>query len=89
MCFSCLYLTSCHLNCRQCAVCLAIGMYGNPQFDFISWAVNWGVAYNLPNATWFLTSNFQFIDLLVEPNAAKARRFRRGLYEQFETALIS
>jgi hypothetical protein len=37
------------------AVCMTVGVYGNPQFSMFSWAVNYGFAYNLPsNASYFL-----------------------------------
>lgn len=36
------------------AVCMTIGVYGNPQFSLFSWALNYGFAYNLPtNSTYF------------------------------------
>lgn len=36
------------------AVCMTIGVYGNPQFSMFSWALNYGFAYNLPtNSTSF------------------------------------
>jgi hypothetical protein len=37
------------------AVCMTIGVYGNPQFSIFSWALNYGFAYELPtNATIWL-----------------------------------
>lgn len=37
------------------AVCMAIGMVGNPQFSIFSYSANYGFAYELPtNATLFL-----------------------------------
>lgn len=37
------------------AVCMTIGVYGNPQFSIFSWALNYGFAYNLPsNSSYFL-----------------------------------
>lgn len=36
------------------AVCMTVGVYGNPQFSIWSWAINYGFAYNLPtNSTYF------------------------------------
>lgn len=36
------------------AVCMTVGVYGNPQFSMFSWALNYGFAYNLPtNSTYF------------------------------------
>ena len=31
------------------AVCMTVGVYGNPQFSLFSWALNYGFAYNLPS----------------------------------------
>lgn len=28
-------------------------MIGNPELDYMSWALNWGLAYDLPNETWY------------------------------------
>lgn len=37
------------------AVCMTVGVYGNPQFSIWSWGLNYGFAYNLPtNSTYFL-----------------------------------
>lgn len=37
------------------AVCMTIGVYGNPQYSIFSWAVNYGFAYNLPtNSSYFI-----------------------------------
>jgi hypothetical protein len=30
---------------------MTVGMYGNPNYQWISYAFNWGIAYNLPNET--------------------------------------
>ncbi|KAG5672414.1 hypothetical protein PVAND_002545 [Polypedilum vanderplanki] len=30
------------------AVCMTVGVYGNPQFSIWSWGLNYGFAYNLP-----------------------------------------
>lgn len=36
------------------AVCMTVGVYGNPQFSIFSWALNYGFAYNLPtNSSYF------------------------------------
>ncbi|GBP09755.1 hypothetical protein EVAR_71885_1 [Eumeta japonica] len=34
------------------AICLTLGVIGNPNVDYLSWALNWGVAYDLPNYDW-------------------------------------
>lgn len=36
------------------ATCMTVGVYGNPQFSIMSWALNYGFAYNLPtNSSYF------------------------------------
>lgn len=45
------------------AVCMTVGVYGNPQFSLFSWALNYGFAYNLPtNATEFLHPPQKLLD---------------------------
>lgn len=29
----------------QVAFCATVGMIGNPELDYMSWALNWGLAY--------------------------------------------
>ncbi|XP_055530584.1 uncharacterized protein LOC129721711 [Wyeomyia smithii] len=65
------------------AVCMAIGVYGNPNYNMFSWAVNWGVAYNLPNETISIHRHIR------EPKAVTLRRHRRDLYRKMETAINS
>ena len=38
------------------AVCMTIGVYGNPQFSLFSWALNYGFAYNLPTNSSYFTN---------------------------------
>lgn len=38
----------------QVAFCATVGMIGNPELDYMSWAMNWGLAYDLPNKTWII-----------------------------------
>lgn len=38
------------------AVCMTIGVYGNPQFSIFSWALNYGFAYNLPSNSSYFTN---------------------------------
>lgn len=55
------------------AVCMTIGVYGNPQFSMFSWALNYGFAYNLPsNSSYFLNPpesllSYPFVDEDDEP----------------------
>ncbi|XP_055716470.1 uncharacterized protein LOC129810177 [Phlebotomus papatasi] len=59
------------------ATCFTIGIIGNPSDQFISWALNWGVAYELP------TNQSYFVGL----SPVIARRFRRDLYGKLELAM--
>ncbi|XP_001648277.2 uncharacterized protein LOC5563976 [Aedes aegypti] len=63
------------------AVCMTIGMYGNPNYQMFSWALNWGIAYNLPNQT------ISFEHEMKEPKPMAQRRHRRDLYHKLEVAM--
>ncbi|XP_062553806.1 uncharacterized protein LOC134219126 [Armigeres subalbatus] len=63
------------------AACMTIGMYGNPNYNMFSWAVNWGVAYNLPNQT------ISFQSEMREAKSMAQRRHRRDLYQKLEVAM--
>lgn len=65
----------------QVAVCMTIGMYGNPNYQMFSWALNWGIAYNLPNQT------ISFEHEMKEPKPMAQRRHRRDLYHKLEVAM--
>ncbi|XP_041766406.1 uncharacterized protein LOC121590636 [Anopheles merus] len=65
------------------AVCMTIGLYGNPNYQFVSWALNWGIAYNLPNQT------LSFQKEMTEPKPMVQRRFRRDLYQKLEVIMDS
>lgn len=60
-------------------------MYGNPSYDWISWAINWGIAYNLPNETYAATLRRRAEAAM--PRSVTQRRFRRDLYHQMEIAM--
>ncbi|XP_058826159.1 uncharacterized protein LOC131686056 [Topomyia yanbarensis] len=63
------------------AVCMTIGMIGNPNYQMFSWALNWGMAYNLPNQT------VTFDQEIKEPKPIAQRRYRRDLYHRLEVAM--
>ncbi|ALC47299.1 CG13616 [Drosophila busckii] len=67
------------------AICLTVGMLGNPNVNFISWAVNWGVAYNLPNHNWVIQHAHGFAANLTKPMIQ--RRSRRSFYNELQTAI--
>lgn len=57
-------------------------MIGNPELDYMSWALNWGLAYDLPNETWVIQHrNEKYPKPLVQ------RRHRRDLYNRLEIAI--
>ncbi|XP_055547125.1 uncharacterized protein LOC129731286 [Wyeomyia smithii] len=63
------------------AVCMTVGMYGNPNYNMFSWGVNWGIAYNLPNETISIQQD------MMEPKPMAQRRHRRDLYQKMELAI--
>lgn len=67
----------------QVAFCATFGMIGNPELDYMSWALNWGVAYDLPNQTWIIEHRRQKV--MSKPIAQ--RRHRRDLYNRLEAAI--
>ncbi|CAD7089914.1 unnamed protein product [Hermetia illucens] len=72
------------------AICTTIGQIGNPDVDYMSYALNWGVAYDLPNETWVIQHAHGFKNTIIPDDKPKVqRRFRRSLYEQIEMLLDS
>ncbi|KAH8360045.1 hypothetical protein KR093_010252 [Drosophila rubida] len=68
----------------QAAICLTIGMIGNPDVDYLSWAVNWGVAYDLPNHNWVIQHAHGFAANLTKPMLQ--RRSRRSFFDEVQSA---
>ncbi|SPP83334.1 Hypothetical predicted protein [Drosophila guanche] len=66
--------------CVQAAICMTIGMIGNPDVDFLSWAVNWGVAYDLPNREWVIQHAHGLNATLSKEHIQ--RRSRRAFYDE-------
>lgn len=62
---------------------MTIGMIGNPELDYLSWAINWGLAYDLPNETWIV----QHRNEKILPKPFVQRRHRRDLYNRLEIAI--
>ncbi|SPP83333.1 Hypothetical predicted protein [Drosophila guanche] len=62
------------------AICMTIGMIGNPDVDFLSWAVNWGVAYDLPNREWVIQHAHGLNATLSKEHIQ--RRSRRAFYDE-------
>lgn len=63
-------------------MCMTIGVVGNPNKDYLSWAVNWGVAYDLPNYEWI--RNNVLAQNSSNSRAVMQRRTRRDLYQRLE-----
>ncbi|XP_055919967.1 uncharacterized protein LOC129951699 [Eupeodes corollae] len=69
------------------SICMTIGVIGNPVLEYMSWAVNWGIAYDLPNQTWVRQHKHGFSNSLDAHNTKV--RYRRDLYEGIELAMDS
>ncbi|TDG52200.1 hypothetical protein AWZ03_001481 [Drosophila navojoa] len=65
------------------AVCITVGIIGNPYYAYNSYGLNWGVAYDLPNNTWVLQSLHGFTR---NPSLAPVlrRRTRSAIYQDIE-----
>lgn len=67
----------------QVAFCETVGFVGNPQFIYLSWALNWGLAYDLPNDTWVNEQK----NRKMHPKPLVQRRHRRDLFHRLEVAI--
>ncbi|XP_061400293.1 uncharacterized protein LOC133336016 [Musca vetustissima] len=65
------------------AVCFTVGIIGNPRYNYMSFGLNWGVAYDLPNSSWILNHLHGFAKRPI-PVAMWHRRSRRTLYSEIE-----
>lgn len=63
---------------------MTVGLIGTPDPSYLTWSVNWGVAYDLPNQTWILNQNNR---RPLMPKPVVLRRQRRDLYGRIETAI--
>lgn len=63
------------------AVCHTVGVIGNPNPSFLSYGLNWGMAYNLPNISFVLANANGFANY---PPKAKPvvhkRRYKKDLF---------
>lgn len=62
---------------------MTIGMIGNPDVDYLSWAVNWGVAYDLPNEKWVI-QHAHGLNATLAKDTIK-RRSRRAFYDEVQS----
>lgn len=67
----------------QVAFCATVGFVGNPSYIYFSWAINWGLAYDLPNETWIINQR----NRRPLPKPLVQRRHRRELFEKLEVAI--
>lgn len=67
------------------AVCHTVGVIGNPNPSLLSYGLNWGMAYDLPNITWVLThvNGFANYPPKVKPVIHK-RRYKKELFLELE-----
>lgn len=77
---------------------MTVGIIGNPRYNYMSYGLNWGVAYDLPNATWALnylhdSSNIQYphpdviehLSTSTTPDwQQNLRRSQRSVYQEIE-----
>ncbi|TMW48654.1 hypothetical protein DOY81_006243 [Sarcophaga bullata] len=71
------------------AVCMTTGVIGNPNYQYLSMGLNWGIAYDLPNSTWVLqhAKGFGSNDQEEYVSPQIKRRHRRDLYGKLETLI--
>ncbi|XP_011213175.2 uncharacterized protein LOC105232959 [Bactrocera dorsalis] len=71
------------------SICMTVGVIGNPNTEWLSWAENWGVAYDLPNYAW-VKEHTRGFKKDMDANKTKAmamRRSRRDLFGKLETII--
>lgn len=66
------------------AYCGTFGYLGDPQYIYVSWALNYGIAYELPNETFII--NHEHL-MKRKPKPEVLRRHRRELYNKLEVAI--
>lgn len=66
---------------------MTTGVIGNPNEQYLSLGLNWGIAYELPNSTWVLqhANGFGVKEEILGPQIK--RRHRRDLYGKLETLM--
>lgn len=65
---------------------MTVGVIGNPNSNFLSHAVNWGIAYNLPNETLAQAAHRNQREVQM-PKMIYQRKNRRELYNKIEIAM--
>lgn len=63
------------------AVCHTVGVIGNPNPSLLSYGLNWGMAYDLPNITWVLTLANGFANYPPkEKPVVHKRRYKKDIF---------
>ncbi|XP_055855742.1 uncharacterized protein LOC129918961 [Episyrphus balteatus] len=70
-----------------CAVCFTVGVVGSPRINYLSYGLNWGIAYDLPNETWIIDHLHGFSNTRQPSLAVLKRRNRRSLYHSIENLI--
>nr|XP_036228868.1 mucin-5B-like [Bactrocera oleae]XP_036228870.1 mucin-5B-like [Bactrocera oleae] len=68
------------------SVCITIGIIGNPNANYMSFGLNFGMGYDLPNATWVL-NQLHGLSRRPMPMAMHHRRRKRAIYERIAEAV--
>ncbi|XP_050341033.1 uncharacterized protein LOC126767620 [Bactrocera neohumeralis] len=68
------------------SVCITIGIIGNPNYSYMSFGLNFGIGYDLPNATWVL-NQLHGLSRRPLPMAVHHRRSKRAIYERIAEAV--
>lgn len=77
---------------------MTVGIIGNPRYNYMSYGLNWGVAYDLPNTTWALSqlhgsssNQHPYPDVIEHLSSSSIpdwqpslRRSQRALYQEIE-----
>lgn len=64
---------------------MTVGVYGQPNYQWLSQGMNWGVGYDLPNSNWTLDITHGVNKGKFFPEPAIKRRNRRDLYSKLQT----
>lgn len=83
----CLVVLTIIVNCIlwiQLAFCETVGFVGTPVSHWLTYQLDWGVVYDLPNETWVIHQRHY-----TKPKSVILRRNRRDLYGKLETLIES
>ncbi|KAL5273032.1 hypothetical protein ACFFRR_000041 [Megaselia abdita] len=72
-----------------CSICMTVGVHGNPNYQWLSQGINWGVGYDLPNTNWTLDVYHGVDKGKFFPEPVIKRRNRRELYSKLQVIFDS